>query len=157
MQLQITKFSGKKNVIKYVRGNGTETWMYSDDFFVLHDLSHYALEKVLGYTTAFCGMLNSGISIQDFEDRDKRNAVLITKEAVYAENMANLFLMETVQGNFADMNAVIKQAHETVDTKYAAPVLGVVEIDTIRTYLRALIAQWHALPVGNTLQLDFAF
>lgn len=155
MQLQITKFSGKKNVVKYIRDNGTETWMYSDDFFVLHDLSHYALEKVLGYATAFCGMLNSGISIQDFEDMDKRKAILITKEAVYAENMANLFLMETAQGGFADMNTVIKQAHETVDTKYPAPVLTAVEINTIRTYLSTLVAQWKALGVGHTLQLNF--
>jgi len=100
-------------------------------------------------------MLNSGTSIQDFEDRNTRNAMLITKEAVYAENMANLFLMETAQGNFDDMNAVIKQAHETVDTKYIAPVLEDVEINNIRIYLRELITQWHTLPAGNTLQLDF--
>ncbi len=46
MQMRITKNSGKPHIIKYIRDNGTETWMYSDDFFVQHDLSHFAIESV---------------------------------------------------------------------------------------------------------------
>jgi hypothetical protein len=155
MKLKITKFQDKKHVLKYVRDNGTETWMHSDNFFVLHDLSHFALEKTLGYTTAFCGMLNSGISIEDFEDRNIRNAMLITKEAIYAENMANLFLMETVQGNFDDMNAVIKEAHETITNKLPAPVLTATQIEGIRTNLQEVLTLWKNLPEGNTLVVDF--
>lgn len=155
MQLLITKYHDKKNVIKYIRNNGTETWMYSDDFFVLHDLSHFALEKTLGYTTAFMGMLNDGTSIQDFEDRDTRNELTITKEALYAENMANLFLMETMQGNFTNLNEVIKQAHEGVSTNYPAPVLTEDNITNIRTALHDLISSWRSLPAGKTLQLEY--
>jgi len=157
MILQITKNVGKKHVTKYIRDNGTETWMHSDNFFVVHDLCHFALEKTLGYTTAFCGMLNSGISIQDFEDRDTRNAMSISKEAAYAENMANLFLMETRQGNFDNIHAVIKDAHETVTKNYPAPVLSDAEVENIRTYLRELLQQWTSLPEGNTMQLEFVF
>lgn len=155
MQLLITKYQDKKNVIKYIRNNGTETWMYSDDFFVLHDLSHFALEKTLGYTTAFMGMLNNGTSIQDFEDRVTRNKLTITKEALYAENMANLFLMETVQGNFTNLNEVIKQAHEAVTTNCPAPVLTEENITNIRTTVRHLISTWRRLPAGKTLQLEY--
>lgn len=155
MQLLITKYRDKKSVIKYIRNNGTETWMYSDDFFVLHDLSHFALEKALGYTTAFMGMLNNGTSIQDFEDRDIRNKLTITKEALYAENMANLFLMETAQGNFTNLNEVIKQAHDAVSKNYPAPVLTEENIANIRTALRNLISSWRSLPAGKTLQLEY--
>jgi hypothetical protein len=155
MVLAITKYSGKRHVIKYIRGNGTETWMYSDDFFVVHDLSHFALEKTLAYTTAFTGMLNNGTAIQDFEDRAKRNAMQLTKEAMYAENMANLFLMETVQGNFEDINTVIKDAFEAITRQYPAPVLTETEINSIRAYLRELLAQWNSLPAGKTMHLQF--
>lgn len=155
MQLLITKYQDKKNVIKYIRNNGTETWMYSDDFFVLHDLSHFALEKTLGYTSAFMGMLNNGTAIQDFEDRDTRKKLTITKEALYAENMANLFLIETVQGNFTNLNEVIKQAHDAVTTNYPAPVLTDENITNIRTALRQLISNWRSLPAGKTLQLEY--
>ena len=84
MKLQITKNSYKKHTILYRRDDESETWMHADDFFVHHDLSHYALEKTLGYKTAFMGMLNNGMEIKDFEDREKRKQIAITKEAVYA-------------------------------------------------------------------------
>lgn len=99
MLLRITKNYYKPHIILYLRDDGTASWMYADDFFVRHDLSHYCLEKHLGYTTAFMGMLNKGMDIKDFEDRNKRSQMLLTKEALYAENMANLFLMEIAQKN----------------------------------------------------------
>jgi hypothetical protein len=102
-------------------------------------------------------MLNSGISIQDFEDRDTRNAMFISKEAAYAENMANLFLMETRQGNFDNIHAVIKEAHETVTKNYPAPALSDAEVENIRAYLREILQQWNSLPEGNTMQLEFVF
>ena len=72
MVIQLTKNKAKPNIIKYIRDNGTETWMYSDDFFVRHDLSHFILESVLGYHTAFNGMINQGMDIRDFENKEKR-------------------------------------------------------------------------------------
>jgi hypothetical protein len=155
MILQLTKNSDKPHVIKYIRDNGTETWMYSDDFFVLHDLSHYAIEKTLKYTTAFYGLLNNGMAIEDFEDREKRNALLISDEACYAENMANLFLMEITQGGFEDFNAVSGEAFIAINQKFSPPVLKDAEIKNIRIYLKQLILQWKDLPVGSSLQLTF--
>jgi hypothetical protein len=74
MFIRITKNTGKPHIIRYIRDNGTETetWMHSDDFFVSHDLSHYAIEKQLNYKTAFNGMLNKGMDIKDFENSKKR-------------------------------------------------------------------------------------
>ena len=106
MEMRITKNTAKAHVILYKRNNGTETWMPADDFFVRHDLSHYAIEKTLDYTTAFMGMLNAGMDIRDFENREKRKQLTITQEAWYAENMANLFLIEVSQGYFDNFNQV---------------------------------------------------
>src|ERR1700679_3535377 len=107
MQLRFTKNSGKPHVLLYRRDDRTETWMSAGEFFVRHDLSHYAIEKTLGYTTAFMGMLNNGMDIKDFEDRDKRLRIPLTAEGIYAENMANLFLMEIAQGGMEDMTQII--------------------------------------------------
>ncbi len=49
MLMEITKNEGKPHIISYARDDGTITWMHSDDFFVRHDLSHYVIEKQLGY------------------------------------------------------------------------------------------------------------
>jgi hypothetical protein len=121
MLIRLSKHTGKPHVIKYIRDDGTETWMQADDFFVRHDLSHFALETVLGYKTAFNGMINSGMDIKDFENREKRRAMKVTDEAGYAENMANLFLGEVVQGNFEDFNAVQQQT--LAHTNNGIPIL----------------------------------
>lgn len=157
MELQITRNSDKPHVIKYIRDDSTVTWMNADDFFVQHDLSHYAIEKILHYTSAFMGMLNKGMDIKDFENREKRKQITDTQEAMYAENMANLFLMEIVQGNFDDFNEVSKQAFETMNTIYLAPSLSEKEISAIRILLRRLLNGWKELPDGQTMILNFYF
>ena len=129
--------------------------MYGDDFFVRHDLSHFCLEKLLGYTTAFMGMLNQGMEVKDFEDRVKRKQITLTRQALYAENMANLFLIEIAQGNFENFNLMAKEAFESWNKEFPAPVLSENEINMIRGSLRDLLSSWHQLPAGNTMELLF--
>jgi hypothetical protein len=44
-------------------------------------------------------MLNDGMDIKDFEDKEKRmRGLQVTDEACYAENMSNLFLTERTAG-----------------------------------------------------------
>jgi hypothetical protein len=157
MKLQITRNSDKPHVIKYTRDDGSVTWTNADDFFVQHDLSHYALEKILNYTSAFMGMLNNGMDIKDFENREKRKQIAITQDALYAENMANLFLMEIMQGDFENFNEVSKQAFETIHTPYPAPSLSDKKLSDIRNFFRRLLKEWKELPVGQTMILNFEF
>jgi hypothetical protein len=155
MLMRITKNTGKPHVIKYIRDNGTETWMYSDDFFVRHDLSHFAIESVMEYSTAFNGMLNGGMDIKDFEDKEKRAKLTVTDEACYAENMSNLFLTEIMQGEFEDFNAVQQQSFIAMNAQCQAITLSDERIQTIRNYLRQLLDQWNEMPVGQTMELTF--
>ena len=155
MQIRFTKNTGKQNVIKYIRDNGTVTWMYCDDFFIRHDLSHYALEKILGYKTAFNGMLNAGMDIRDFEDKEKRAKLSVTAEAWYAENLANLFLIEIAQGHFDDFNQVQQACFVSFNQQYPPVVLPDEKIKEVRDHLSELLAQWKALPSGETLELTF--
>ena len=153
MVLEITKHLDKPHVISYWRDNDTKTWMYADDFFVRHDLSHYAIESKLGYTSAFMGMLNNGIDIQDFADREKKNKMIVSKQARYSEGMANLFLIEIEQGEIENFNDVMKEIFEISDDKLDAPVLSEDELVGIRTCLRQLYKAWSELPVNETMSL----
>ena len=155
MLLQITKHSDKPHIISYCRDDGTTTWMKADDFFVQHDLSHFAIEKTLGYSTAFMGMLNNGMDIKDFENREKRLRLTITAEACYAENMANLFLMEAARDKFDDFNAVLASAFTNMQQPIETPVLTETELNAVRQYLKTLLAQWRQLTPGQTMTLSF--
>jgi hypothetical protein len=148
MFLEITKNSGKPHIILYKRDDGSQTWMRADDFFVRHDLTHYAIEKEMGYTTAFMGMLNKGMDIKDFEDRQKRNQMAISKKAWYSENMANLFLMEIAQGEFDNFNGVVNETFRSANKQYSPPVLSNEEIIRIRMHLRELLRARNELSPG---------
>jgi len=157
MELSITKNKDKPHIISYKRDDGSETWMKSDDFFVVHDLSHFALEKTLHFTTAFMGMLNNGMDVKDFESREKRMQIQVSDEAVYAENMANLFLMETTQGQLEDFKETVKQSFKKMNKAVNPPVLNDEEISAVRVYLKELISEWRLLPFGKTMTLIYNF
>jgi hypothetical protein len=155
MQLRISKYFDKPHTLLYRRDDGTETWMASEEFFVRHDLSHYAIEKTLGYRTAFLGMVNEGMDIKAFEDRSARLRMVVSAEGAWAENMANLFLMETAQGEVNDFNAVLTEAFVRIGAGVGPVHLSPGEIGEIRSLLKRLLADWAALPVGETLVLEF--
>jgi hypothetical protein len=155
MLLQVTKNNGKPHIIRYKRDDGTDTWMKTDDFFVRHDLSHYAIEKTLGYKTAFMGMLNNGMDIRDFDNREKRLQITVTQEACNAENMANLFLIEIIAGNTRNFNEMLASGFSSMQQSFSAPVLSDNEINSIKKYVKELLQQWSELPVGETMTLEF--
>lgn len=157
MQIQITRNSGKPHSIVFRRADGSETWQPSDDFFIRHDLSHYAIEKILGYTTAFLGMIDKGMGVRDFEDREKRQLMNITAEAWYAENMANLFLMELTQGQLKDFNEVSRETFAQLQLAVPPPDLTNKEIDEIRMLLEQLLQQWNSLHANESIFLTIDF
>lgn len=129
--------------------------MPSDEFFVRHDLSHYAIEKTLGYRKAFLGMLSDGMDINAFQDRNTRLKLEVSTEAGWAENMANLFLMETAQGELNDFNSVLAESFVRIGAADSPVSLTPVEVGEIRSLLKRLLADWAALPAGQTMILDF--
>lgn len=156
MTLKFTKHQGKNHVIHYIRDNGTTIWAHSDDFFILHDLSHYVIEKVLGYKTAFYGIINGGATPTDFEDSEKKKSITMTHETYNAESMANLFLLEISQGNFDDFNMVQQQSLYSINNQYLSENLTDEQIHSIRSYLRSLIKEWNLLPAGHSIELEIA-
>jgi len=157
MVMKFTRNGDKPHVICCQRDGGTQTWMHADEFFVLHDLSHYVLEKALGYQTAFMGMLNNGMDIKDFEDREKRMRITVTLEARHAENMANLFLMEQFQGRLENFNQVCLEAFQSANPGFPAPVIGEQDVSAIRMELAKQVRAWSALQAGQTMELPFVF
>jgi hypothetical protein len=129
--------------------------MAADEFLVRHDLSHYSLEKTLGYSTAFMGILNQGGEIKDFEDRIKRKSMLLSDQAVWAENMANLFLMENAQGRLEDFNLVLTTSFNPMGTGARCPQLSTGQLDEVRILFARLLEDWQVLPPGQTLVLEF--
>jgi hypothetical protein len=157
MTLQLAKKMGGLHTISYQREDGSETWTQADDFLVLHDLSHFVIEMTMGYRTAFMGMINQGVELKDFENRVKRPNLEITYEGKCAENLANLFLIEIVQGYFEDFNQVFRECFEAMNPGLSAPILNVEEIFSIRRELSKWSRCWKDLAPGHTMSLGYIF
>ena len=95
------------------------------------------------------------MDVKDFEVRAKRKQITVSQEALYAENIANLFLMEIAQSNFENFNQVAKQSFESWNKEFTAPVLSEDEINRIRKSLKVILQSWNTLATGKTMELAF--
>lgn len=154
MKIQFQK-KDNQHVISYIRGDHSNYWFIANDFLVLHDLSHFAIEKTLGYQHAFWGLIKSGIHPPDFEDSEKRKQLMLSNEAWYAECMANLFLMELTQGEFYDFNDVFSSSLSTTNPEIIVVSFESEVINKIRKFYKQLVIQWQNTIEGESLILDF--
>src|SRR5882762_5345080 len=69
MVIQISKRVDGGGVLRCVRGDGSVTWQKQGGrnakFFALHDLTHFAVESVLGVRRGFFGLIAEGWDLGD--------------------------------------------------------------------------------------------
>ena len=70
LTIRIKKQSDGSAALSCTRPDGSVTWQRQEGthgrFFPLHDLTHYAVETVLGYQNGFYGMVARGWNMTDF-------------------------------------------------------------------------------------------
>ncbi|MFZ9213620.1 MAG: hypothetical protein ACO21S_00455 [Sediminibacterium sp.] len=155
MKIQIKKRSNSKHVISYLR-DGLETyWIEADNFLVLHDLCHFAIETTLGYKKSFWGLIASGINPNVFENKEKRDALELSNEAWYSEHLTNLLLIEFTQGLFDNINEMLEQSLMQQNPSISVIKISSTELTAIRSLFYKLIDNWNSVKDGNYLSLDF--
>jgi hypothetical protein len=139
-----------------VRADGSVTWQRQEGprgrFFPLHDLTHYAVETVLGHRRGFFGLVAEGWDFTDFAapwpkgrfppDMDPSEMIvgLLDAERYQGEQMTIAELSERQNGR------MIHSAIEGVSDR---------DLAAIRARRAELFAMWEALPPGETLELPF--
>ena len=155
MEISITKKKDKDPVISCMRKDGSVTWMRADSFFVMHDLCHYAVESILEIKKGFYGMLAAGIDINDFAlPKDQRNFEL-TDEALLAEHLVNLLVIEHNQGRLDDFMGTLRSSYSINDGILTARAVEEQKINEIRIKYGQLLQQWKSLPIPGSLLLEF--
>jgi hypothetical protein len=158
--IRIKKKSDGSAALSCIRADGTTTWQQQNGrlgrFFPLHDLTHYAVESVLGFRNAFYGLVASGWDLTDFSSTAPRGR--IPPEALCAEVVVGYFDLERatgVPGTAEGLNARLDEFH--ADNKLPIPELRCSEeqVDQIRQVRGELFARWNAVAPGDALLLDF--
>lgn len=141
------------------RADGTVTWQRQEGaqgrFFPRHDLTHYAVETVLGMDQAFYGLVASGWELGDFGHPWPRGPM--PRQAIAAELIVGYLDAERAARTTwtaGDFNAKAAAYHDARDESPGL-VLGEAELERIRATRAALFARWDALAPGDTLELPF--
>ncbi|MBM4184514.1 MAG: hypothetical protein FJ207_09830 [Gemmatimonadetes bacterium] len=153
--VRIKKKSDGNAALSCVRADGSVTWQRQEgrlgQFFPLHDLTHYAVETVLGHRRGFFGLVAEGWDFDDFGAPWPRGP--LPPDMDPSEGIVGLLDMERSQGT----RLTVAELRERPGTAASAYVANLTDegLDAVRAHRAELFAMWAALPVGETLELVF--
>lgn len=163
--IQLKRLRDGGAALSCTRRDGSIVWQRQGGslglVFPTHDLTHYAVETVLGYRRAFYGLLDSGWEFSDFAAPWPRGPV--PDEARVAELIVSLFETERRMGLSWSADELREQAKLYIAAQTSrgktAPLLPEVsneQIGRIRRLLAELLARWAATRVEESLDLTFS-
>jgi hypothetical protein len=155
MIIQLKKGRDGPPSLACVRADGSRTWGRLHPFFPEHDLTHCAVESVLGFEEAFFGLVASGWNIDDFAAPGASRR--LPMQAAWAESIVGLLDQERGTGQIlppAQFNEALGaslrgQGREAVRT------ISEAELRRIRELRGEFQSRWRSLPSGATLEVTF--
>jgi len=157
--IRIKKKTDGSAALSCERSDRSVTWQRQDGqqgrFFPLHDLTHYAVETVLGGRRGFYGLVAEGWNLSDFGAPWPRGPLPL--DALASEFAVGFLDQERAAGvewSAADFNATAA----TYYAQHGVPggcTVSDEDLRRIREKRRELFVQWAALPPGHTLELQF--
>ncbi len=160
LTIRIKKNTDGTAALSCTRADGTVTWQRQQGaqglFFPRHDLTHFAVETVLEYRSAFYGLIATGWNISDFGPPWPRGR--ITEEAGVAELIVSFLDAERASQarwsaeDFNDKTAIYYREHEIPTTP---PTLSDDDLARIRQRRAELFTEWEAVSPGSAIELRF--
>ena len=146
-----------KPVLTLVREDGSTTWQHSSNFFVGHDLTHFAVESELGFSEAFFGLIASGWSIEEFADKvpGSNKTRPLPEQALQAEVLVGLLDLQRAQGGFSDGELLGQYSELCASRGLPCPIAAEPVIEGIRNTRDALLSRWAMLDPGQVMELQF--
>jgi len=160
LTIRIKKKTDGTAALTCTRADGSTTWQRQDKqlglFFPLHDLTHCAVESVLGLNRAFFGLLAEGWDISDFSGTGLRDRLPL--DAVLAELIVGFIDLEMRTGTLMSADECNEKIGVQFDEQKAPrPDLTIddVQLAAIRGRRDELFAKWRAVRPGEALEVPF--
>jgi hypothetical protein len=160
LTIRIKKNRDGTAALSCTRADGTVTWQRQEGgqalFFPRHDLTHYAVETVLGHRRGFYGLVAEAWDLSDFGTPWPRGP--IPADADPSELIVGLLDAERASGaewTAAELTEQAAQYYASHGAAGAAPVITEGQLARIRARMRELFARWDAVAPGETLELIF--
>jgi hypothetical protein len=164
LSLRLRRNSNGSATLTCLRKDGSVTWQRQTGqdglVFPGHDLTHFAVEKTLGYAQGFFGLIAAGWEIGDFAAPWPRGP--LPAEARAVELLVGLFDSERRMGErwtaqeFCDRGQAYAAARRSMrKAAEAMPMLSEENLDKVRSLRDELLARWAATRPGENLELTF--
>jgi hypothetical protein len=146
-------------VLRCVRSDGSVTWQKQESrnaaFFALHDLTHFAVESVLGFRRGFFGLVAEGWEIEETTGKEARGPLPI--EAKVVESIVGLLDSERASGAIWSAEDFNQQAAIHAESAGLTEPRKLTDEDLARVRARraGLFAEWRAVKAGKTLDLQY--
>ena len=159
LRIEFVKEKDGSVLLRCHRADGTTTWQRNDggrgSFFIIHDLTHYAVETELGHSRGFWGLVADGWNVTDFGAPWPRGPLPADMDP--SELIVGFLDGERageVTWSADDFN---DKAEKYFTTHGGTQTLTLTdsELDRIRTRVRELTDRWRLLPRGEKLELTF--
>jgi hypothetical protein len=160
LTLRIKKRPDTSAILVLVREDGSSTAGAigpPNGYGPVHDLAHYVVERTLGLSEGFLGLVASGWEIADFER--KGVAKQLPAEAVLAEVAAGEISRQAMMWQWSSAEDYAWAVRATVRQSrpgYALPEITESLFEGMRVELVELRQRWNELAPGDTLELSFA-
>ncbi|MBL8219120.1 MAG: hypothetical protein JNL62_07815 [Bryobacterales bacterium] len=148
LRIDIVKQSDGSGVLRCTRADGSVTWQKQSGrhaaFFALHDLTHYAVETVLGYRRGFFGLVAEGWEMEDTTGKGNRGT--LPPEAVEVEHLVGLFDAQRGSGSVWTADEFNAFSHRPLTEQ---------QLHAILARRAELFRQWGGVAAGQALTLMF--
>jgi hypothetical protein len=159
LRIRIKKNTDGRASLSCTRADGSATWQRLEGqqaaFFPRHDLTHFAVESVLGYTQGFYGLVAAGWELADFAKPGAGKR--IPPEGILVEMTVGMLDLERGTGErlqVADLNARLAQWCEESGQPKPREIVDE-DLARVRRKRAELFAQWESVPPGEALELAF--
>lgn len=157
MRIRFTRLTNERHALEIVRKDGSsERVELETKSLWLHDLTHFAVESEAGIRDGFWGLLASGKTLSEMNDRTGKGI------EGYAGRMATVEMLvgaisgalsgvplESVAGN-------IKGYFESVGSAGSVPGWLTSEyVGRVHGRMRELVGHWNGTPFGSTMELEW--
>ena len=152
MRIQLKKGRDGPSTLACVRADGSRTWAKEHPFFPLHDLTHCAVESVLGFEEAFFGLIARGWEIDDFAKPGASGR--LPGEAILAEHIVGVLDRERALPQPMSAAEVNTAVATSLPRDLFQPLTDA-QLEAMRALWGDLAARWRGLPPGATMAIPF--
>jgi hypothetical protein len=159
LMIRIKKSADGRSSLSCTRADGSTTWQSMQNaqaaFFPRHDLTHFAVETVLGHRMGFYGLVAAGWDLTDFGTPWPRGRM--PSESVLPEIIVGFLDLERASGQLARADDVNQRlAQFCAESGLSDPrALTDADLRLVRQKRGELFAMWDAVEPGSALELAF--